>query len=116
MGNPFSRDANPDGRESTTIPNSNGTMRDSNVSRMGLGDGSGIFPPKMLHYRQPSIRSKQPLPEASEIEKQFAKLLVSNHSFQSKNVTCDPNCPLWPYFACFELSKNQFEKLIAIQR
>lgn len=80
MGNPFSRESDQEGRDSSATSHTNGNLRDSNVSRMGIGDGSGIFPPKMLpnsHYRQPSIRSKQPLPEASEIERQFAKLLVS---------------------------------------
>ncbi|XP_063708357.1 formin-like protein [Culicoides brevitarsis] len=55
----------------------NGTIRDE-IRLDAAGDVK--FPTKQLpnyHFRQNSVRSKQPLPDASEVEKQFAKLLAS---------------------------------------
>lgn len=60
----------------------NGTLRESDI-RIDAGN-SVKFPTKQLpnyHIRQNSIRSKQPLPDASEVEKQFGKLLVSRVCF-----------------------------------
>lgn len=56
----------------------NGSLRESDI-RIDAGN-SVKFPTKQLpnyHIRQNSIRSKQPLPDATEVEKQFGKLLVS---------------------------------------
>lgn len=56
----------------------NGSLRESDIH---IDTGNSVkFPTKQLpnyHIRQNSIRSKQPLPDATEVEKQFSKLLVS---------------------------------------
>uniref|UniRef100_A0A336LP78 CSON009963 protein n=1 Tax=Culicoides sonorensis TaxID=179676 RepID=A0A336LP78_CULSO len=56
----------------------NGSLRESDI-RIDASN-SVKFPTKQLpnyHVRQNSIRSKQPLPDAIEVEKQFSKLLAS---------------------------------------
>lgn len=80
MGNPFSRaDSASEVRETSPHHHNghNGSLRESAIR---IDGSTGIFPQKQLpnyHVRQNSIRSKQPLPDPNEVERQFAKLLVS---------------------------------------
>lgn len=78
MGISFSRtDSGPEDETNNHHNGNNGTLRESDIR---IDNNSVKFPTKQLpnyHVRQNSIRSKQPLPDASEVEKQFGKLLVS---------------------------------------
>lgn len=42
----------------------------------GFNGGGSISTTKSHHMRQPSIRTKQPMPDPNELEKRFTKVLV----------------------------------------
>lgn len=73
MGITFSRAADP-GQETAAEARESPINGSLHEPRIRISDTKQL---PNYHVRQGSLRSKQPLPDPIEVEKQFAKLLVS---------------------------------------
>lgn len=76
MGITFSRSADPepDNHLHEALSTGNGSLHSNDTPRIRISDTMKL---PNYHVRQGSLRSKQPLPDPTEVETQFAKLLVS---------------------------------------